>query len=76
MERAEVARIGAWAARQIGVAVARAAGELGELVPPESRVHLLKAQREVYLAAAAAMEHRHHPKETKSRRRAHKIVLD
>ena len=77
MEREEVARqFGGWAARQIGGAVARAAGELGELVPPESRVHLLKAQREVFLAASAALEHRRHSQGSKSRRRARKIVLD
>ncbi|HVB54721.1 MAG TPA: hypothetical protein VNF24_11100 [Candidatus Acidoferrales bacterium] len=76
MEREEAARIGQWAARQLGGVVVKAVGELGELVPPESRVHLLKAQREVFLAAAAAVEHRRNPKGTKSRRRARKIVLD
>ncbi len=76
MEREEAARIGQWAARQIGGAVASAASELGELLPPESRAHLLKAQREVFLAAAAAIEHRRNPKGPKSRRRPHKIILD
>jgi hypothetical protein len=46
------------------------------LVPPESRAHLLKAQREMFLAAAAAVEHRRHPRGPKGRRRARKIVLD
>ncbi|MGH7642988.1 MAG: hypothetical protein ACRENX_08265 [Candidatus Dormibacteria bacterium] len=76
MEREEAARIGQWAARQLGGMVVRAASELGELVPPESRAHLLKAQREVLLAAAAALEHKRNPKGSKSRRRARKIVLD
>ena len=76
MEREDVARIGEWAARRLGEAVVKPAGELGELVPPESRAHLLKAQHEVLLAAAAAIEHRRHPKGPKSRRRARKIVLD
>ncbi|MGA7172883.1 MAG: hypothetical protein WCB86_08440 [Candidatus Dormiibacterota bacterium] len=76
MEREEAARLGQWAVRQLGGAVTKAAGELGELVPPESRAHLLKAQREVLLAAAAAIEHRRHPKGPKGRRRARKIVLD
>jgi hypothetical protein len=62
--------------RQIGEVVSRAAGEIGDLVPPESRAHLLKAQREMFLAAAAAVEHRRHPRGPKGRRRARKIVLD
>ena len=69
-------REGVWAVRQLGGAVTKAAGELGELVPPESRAHLLKAQHEVVLAAAAAIEHKRHPKGPKGRRRARKIVLD
>ncbi|MGH7667522.1 MAG: hypothetical protein ACRENY_02295 [Candidatus Dormibacteria bacterium] len=73
MEREEAVRLGEWAARQMAGAVVRAAGEL---VPRESRTHLLKAQREVFLAAAAAVEHRRHPKSEKSRRRARKIDLD
>lgn len=76
MEREEAARIGEWAIRQIGEVVFRAAGEIGDIVPPESRAHLLKAQREMFLAAAAAIEHRRHPKGSKARRRARKIVLD
>ncbi|MGC2191332.1 MAG: hypothetical protein WA751_03250 [Candidatus Dormiibacterota bacterium] len=76
MEREEAARLGVWAVRQLGGAVTKAAGELGELVPPESRAHLLKAQREVVLAAAAAIEHKQRPKGPKGRRRARKIVLD
>ncbi|MGC1183666.1 MAG: hypothetical protein WBA31_00760 [Candidatus Dormiibacterota bacterium] len=76
MEREEAARMGEWALRQIGEVVSRAAGEIGDMVPPESRAHLLKAQREMFLAAAAAIEHRRHPKGSKSRRRARKIVLD
>jgi hypothetical protein len=76
MEREEAARLGVWAVRQLGGAVTKAAGELGELVPPESRAHLLKAQHEVVLAAAAAIEHKRHPKGPKGRRRARKIVLD
>lgn len=76
MEREDAARMGEWAVRQIGEAVARAAGEIGHLVPPESRAHLLKAQREMVLAAAAAIEHRRHAKGPEGRRRAHKIDLD
>jgi hypothetical protein len=76
MEREEAARVGEWAVRQIGEVVSRAAGEIGDLVPPESRAHLLKAQREMFLAAAAAVEHRRHPRGPKGRRRARKIVLD
>lgn len=77
MEREEAARLGAWAARLLGEAVTRAARELGELVPPESRAHLLKAQREILLAAAAAVQHRSSPPGAKSqRRRARKISLD
>jgi hypothetical protein len=77
MEREEVARLGQWAVRLVGETLARAGSELDQLVPPESRVHLLKAQHEVLLAAAAAVEHRRHPKGSKSqRRRARKIVLD
>lgn len=77
MEREEAARIGAWAARLLGEAVAKAAAELGELVPPESRAHLLKAQREVLLAAAAAVRHRRGSGGSKShRRRVRKITLD
>jgi hypothetical protein len=76
MEREEAARVGEWAVRQIGEVVSRAAGEIGDLVPPESRAHLLKAQREMFLAAAAAVEHRRHPQGPKGRRRARKIVLD
>lgn len=76
MEREEAARIGQWAVRQLGGVVTKAAGELGELVPPESRAHLLKAQREVFLAAAAAVDHRRHPEGHKAKRHARKIVLD
>ena len=76
MEREEAARMGEWALRQLGVVVARAAGEIGDMVPPESRAHLLKAQHEMFLAAAAAIEHRRHPKGSKGRHRARKIVLD
>ncbi|HUY57928.1 MAG TPA: hypothetical protein VMV12_08880 [Candidatus Micrarchaeaceae archaeon] len=76
MERDEAARLGKWAVRQLGGVVIKAVDELGELVPPESRSHLFKAQREVFLAAAAAIEHRRHPKAPKGRRRARKIVLD
>jgi hypothetical protein len=57
-------------------AVARAASELGELVPEESRAHLLKAERELVLAAAAAVEHRHRRRGGQARRRPHKIVVD
>lgn len=76
MEREEATRIGEWAVRQLGGAVTKAAAELGELVPPESRAHLLKAQRELVLAAAAAIGHRRHPKGPKGRPRARKIDLD
>ncbi|HEY6537866.1 MAG TPA: hypothetical protein VI138_02355 [Candidatus Dormibacteraeota bacterium] len=76
MEREEAARIGEWAVRHLGEVVTKAADELGDLVPPESRSHLLKAQREMFLAAAAALEHRRHPKGQKGKRRARKIVLD
>ena len=51
MEREEAERLAGWAARVLEEAVARAASELGELVPEESRAHLLKAERDNYMLA-------------------------
>jgi hypothetical protein len=76
MEHEEAARLAGWAARLLQEGVARAASELGELVPQESRAHLLKAQRELLLAAAAAVEHRRRHQGSPARHRPHKIVLD
>ena len=60
MEREEAERLAGWAAR----------------VLEESRAHLLKAERELVLAAAAAVEHRHRRRGGQARRRPHKIVVD
>jgi hypothetical protein len=77
MEREDAARVAEWAARLLGEAAVRAARDVGDLVPEESRAHLLKAQRELFLAANAAIEHRRNPKRAKGhRRQAHKIPLD
>lgn len=77
MEREDAARLAEWAARLLGEAAVRAARDLGDLVPKESRAHLLKAQRELVLAATAAIQHRRNPKGAKGQRRhARKIPLD
>ncbi|MGA7088789.1 MAG: hypothetical protein WA695_04390 [Candidatus Dormiibacterota bacterium] len=77
MDREEAARVAEWAARMLGEAAVRAARDVGDLVPQESRVHLLNAQRELFLAANAAIRHRRNPKgATGQRRQAHKIPLD
>lgn len=77
MEREDAARVAEWAARLLGEAAVRAARDVGDLVPQESRAHLLKAQRELFLAASAAIQHRRNPKGTKGHhRQAHKIPLD
>jgi|GEM_PF-2840640 len=77
MEREDAARVAEWAARLVGEAAVRAARDLEDLVPKESRAHLLKAQRELFLAANAAIQHRRHATGTKgSRPQARKIPLD
>ncbi|MGB6772324.1 MAG: hypothetical protein WBF51_10035 [Candidatus Dormiibacterota bacterium] len=61
----------------LGETAVRAARDVGDLVPQEARVHLLNAQRELFLAANAAIQHRRNPKGAKrQRRQAHKIPLD
>lgn len=77
MEREDAARVAEWAARMLGETAVRAARDVGDLVPHEARVHLLNAQRELFLAANAAIQHRRNPKGAKrQRRQAHKIPLD
>jgi CO/xanthine dehydrogenase Mo-binding subunit len=77
MEREDAARVAEWAARLVGEAAVRAARDLEDLVPKESRAHLLKAQRELFLAANAAIQHRRNPQGAKAQRRqARKIPLD
>jgi hypothetical protein len=77
MQRDDAARVAEWAAKLLGEAAVRAARDVGDLVPLESRAHLLKAQRELFLAATAAIEHRRNPKGAKGpRRQIHKIPLD
>ncbi|MGH7609967.1 MAG: hypothetical protein ACREOD_08575 [Candidatus Dormibacteria bacterium] len=69
-------RLASWAARQLGRAAIRGARELGELVPVESRVHLLKAQRELFLAAKGVVDHRRHAADPDHRPKARKISVD
>jgi hypothetical protein len=77
MEREDAARVAEWAARLVAGAAVRAARDLDDLVPKESRAHLLKAQRELFLAANAAIQHRRNPGGAKGpRRHARKIPLD
>ncbi|MGH7611713.1 MAG: hypothetical protein ACREN4_06815 [Candidatus Dormibacteria bacterium] len=76
MAASSMERLAAWAAGQMGRAAIRGAHELGELVPTESRVHLLKAQRELFLAAKGVVDHRRRPKDPGEARRARKISVD
>lgn len=76
MDQDEAIRLSGQALRLLGRATLKLADEVGELVPPESRSHLIKAQREVFLAAASAIEHRRNPKGKSSRHRPRKIALD
>ncbi len=76
MDRSELERAGEWATRAAAEVVAEAARQLGELVPPESRAHLFKAQRELFLAALAAIEHRRGGAAKGHRRRPRKIHVD
>jgi hypothetical protein len=57
--------------------VAHATRGVEELLPPEARIHLIRAQRELLLAAIAALEHHQgQAPEPADSRRVRKIPLD
>ncbi|MHB8393207.1 MAG: hypothetical protein ACYDC5_01605 [Candidatus Dormibacteria bacterium] len=71
------------AAQLLGDVVIHVAHQLEEILPAEARIHLIRAQRELLLAAVAALEHHQareyqEPAETPRRRarRVRKISLD
>ncbi len=76
-------QVGETAARLFGDAVVRLADQLEGILPTEVRIHLIRAQRELLLAAVAALEH-HQASEPQAApdaprrraRRVRKIPLD
>ncbi len=77
MRRSTTVNVGEQALRVVGEAILHAAGQVEELLPPEARLHLIRAQRELLLAAIAALEHHQEsPPDTGSRRRVRRIPLD
>jgi hypothetical protein len=83
MRRPEPVGLGDVAVRVIGELAGSVAHHLDEILPAEARLHLIRAQRELLLAAVATLEHHQEqpPREPKSakrpdRRRVRKISLD
>ncbi len=76
MDRDEALRLGVWGLRLMGRTAGRMLDDLGELVPPESRSHLLRAEKEVLLAATSALEHHRKGGSGSGRHRPRKIALD
>lgn len=70
--------LGELALRTLGEMALGAARQLHDMVPPETRLHLVRAQRELVLAAVAALEHGQQPAPAARRRsrRVRKISLD
>ncbi|MHB1500990.1 MAG: hypothetical protein ACYCYK_07465 [Candidatus Dormibacteria bacterium] len=69
--------VGEGAARVLGEMVMHATHQFEDLLPAEARIHLIRAQRELLLAAIAALEH-HQPADPvpPRTRRVRKIPLD
>ena len=71
------ARAAAQLAAQMAIAAAHLAERrLEEIVPLETRLHLVRAQRELVLAAVAALEARERRGPAQRGPRVHKIPLD
>jgi hypothetical protein len=76
MDRRDMAAAAQLAA-QMAIGAARLAERrLEEIVPLETRLHLVRAQRELVLAAMAALEARERREPAKRGPRVHKIPLD
>lgn len=77
MARAELRGAAGLGLRLLAEAVQTAARQMGSAVPAEARLHLIRAQRELLLAAVAALEHRERDKPAAGRgSRVRKIPLD
>jgi hypothetical protein len=77
MPRAATTNVGEQALRVLGDAILHAAAQMEDLLPPEARIHLIRAQRELLLAAIAALEHHQAPPPAgRGGRRVRRISLD
>lgn len=77
MSRSELRDAGELAVHLLAGAAQLAGRQLETLVPAEARLHLIRAQRELLLAAVATLEHREQPQSQDKRGpRVHKIPLD
>ncbi len=78
MRRPQPMGVGDVAIRLLGEVAATVARQLDEILPAEARLHLIRAQRELLLAAVATLEHHQEPRPAKrpDRRRVRKISLD
>ncbi len=77
MPRPASANVGEQALRVLGEVVLHAANQLEDLLPPEARIHLIRAQRELLLAAIATLEHHQAPPPAgRGSRRVRRISLD
>jgi hypothetical protein len=77
MPRTGAGNVGQSAAHVLGEMVISATRGMEDLLPPEARIHLIRAQRELLLAAIAALEHHQgQPPDPPESRRVHKIPLD
>ncbi len=76
MDRREVSAVARLAVQMAIGAAHLAERRLEEIVPLETRLHLVRAQRELVLAAMAALEARERREPSKRGPRVHKIPLD
>ena len=76
MDRREVSAVARLAVQMAIGAAHLAERRLEEIVPLETRLHLVRAQRELVLAAMAALEARERREPAKRGPRVHKIPLD
>ena len=77
MPRPTPGNVGEQALRTLGDAILHAANQLEDLLPPEARIHLIRAQRELLLAAIATLEHHQAPPPAgRGSRRVRRISLD
>jgi hypothetical protein len=76
MDRRDMAAVAQLAAQMAIGAAHLAERRLEEIVPLETRLHLVRAQREVVLAAMAALEARERREPAKKGPRVRKIPLD
>lgn len=81
MRRPQPVGLGDLAVRLLGEMATTVAHQLDEILPAEARLHLIRAQRELLLAAVATLEHHQVQQESQpvkrpDRRRVRKISLD